>query len=48
LIGADASVDKIRQWHRTHGGTSLLQEGLRLAQEGITSLDEIMRVAYFE
>lgn len=42
------SVDAIEDWHARKGGTNLLKEGLRLAEKGITSLDEVMRVTTFE
>lgn len=43
-----SDVDKIRQLHLSQGGTTLLREGLRLAEEGITSLEEVGRVAVIE
>ena len=48
MIVHDCSLDHIRQWHRSQGGRSLFDEGLRLAEKEITSLDEVMRVAFFE
>ena len=48
MIAGDASVDQIRSWHRSQGGRSLFDEGIRLAEKEQTSLDEVMRVAYFE
>lgn len=42
------SVDSIRKMHLDQGGTTLLREGLRLAEEGITSLEEVGRVAVIE
>jgi type IV pilus assembly protein PilB len=41
-------VDEIRALHLSQGGTSLLREGLRLAEEGKTSLEEVGRVAIIE
>ncbi len=41
-------VDEIRALHMSQGGTSLLREGLRLAEEGKTSLEEVGRVAIIE
>jgi type IV pilus assembly protein PilB len=43
-----SSVDRVRQIHLNQGGTTLLSEGLRLAEEGITSLEEVGRVAVIE
>jgi type II secretory ATPase GspE/PulE/Tfp pilus assembly ATPase PilB-like protein len=48
LISDGASTDTLRQWHRSHGGTTLLEEGLRQAERHVTSLDEVMRVAFVE
>lgn len=48
LIAENPRVDTIRDWHAQHGGTSILQEGLRCAEEGITSLEEVAQVARFE
>ncbi len=45
LISRDPDLEKLRVLNRQAGGASLLEEGLRLAEEGRTSLDEIMRVA---
>ena len=48
MIGRKFDVDALRQCHQEGGGRSLLEEGIRLAEEQQTSLDEVMRVAYFE
>lgn len=48
LISENPPVDKLRDWHVAHGGTTLLEEGLRRAEEGLTSLDEVVRVARFD
>jgi type IV pilus assembly protein PilB len=48
MIVHDCSLDHIRQWYRSQGGRSLFDEGLRLAEKESTSLDEVMRVAFFE
>ncbi len=48
LINEDADIDAIRDCYRRTGGRTLLEEGIRLAEEERTSLDEVMRVAYFE
>lgn len=48
LIMEDASIDRVREWYAGHGGRSLLQEGIALAEKEMTSLDEVMRVAFFE
>jgi type IV pilus assembly protein PilB len=44
LISDNAPLDDIRAQHRSEGGHSLLQEGLRLAEEEVTSLEEVIRV----
>jgi type II secretory ATPase GspE/PulE/Tfp pilus assembly ATPase PilB-like protein len=48
LIANGANLELIRKWFRDHGGTTLLDEGLRVAEKEATSLDEVMRVAFFE
>ncbi len=45
LISRDPDLEKLRALNQQTGGASLLEEGLRLAEEGRTSLDEVMRVA---
>ncbi len=46
LISSNASVDALRNYHSQQGNGSLLDEGIRLAEAGRTSLDEIIEVAY--
>ena len=48
LINRGATVDELRNWRRERSGSTLLEEGIRLAERGVTSLDEVMRVALFE
>ena len=48
LIGAEGSADEIRDCHRRQGGRTLLEEGIRLAEQERSSLEEVMRVAYFD
>ncbi len=48
IISHDSNVESIRLWHRAQGGTSLLDEGLLMAEEGRTSLEEIARVAFVD
>jgi type II secretory ATPase GspE/PulE/Tfp pilus assembly ATPase PilB-like protein len=48
LIAARAGTDAIRDHYRRAGGKTLLEQGIRLADKEQTSLDEVMRVAYFE
>lgn len=48
LITHDADLERLRSLHRDSGGSSLLQEGLRMAEAGHTSLEEIARVSFFE
>jgi type IV pilus assembly protein PilB len=47
-VAAGADTDTIRDCYRRAGGQTLLEQGIRLAEKEITSLDEVMRVAYFE
>ena len=48
LIAEGASPDAIRAWYRSQGGRTLFEEGVRLAEQEVTSLDEVMRVAFME
>lgn len=48
LISHDPDLEKLRQLHRELGGSTLLDEGLRMAEAGQTSLEEIARIAFFE
>lgn len=47
-IAAGATVDEIRDCYRRGGGSTLLEQGIRLAEQEQTSLEEVIRVAYFE
>lgn len=47
-IGDGATLEALKSKIRESGGQLLLDEGIRLAEEGKTSLDEVMRVALFE
>ena len=48
LITRDSNVEAIRKWHRRNGGRTLLAEGLRMAEDGSTSLEEVARIAFVE
>jgi type IV pilus assembly protein PilB len=48
LISKHAGTDEIRDCYRRAGGKTLLEQGIRLAEKEQTSLEEVMRVAYFE
>jgi type IV pilus assembly protein PilB len=48
LIAAGANTDQVRDCYRRAGGRTLLEQGIRLAEKESTSLEEVMRVAYFE
>ena len=48
LIGFEGGLEALRERQRAAGGTTLLEEGIRLAEEGRTSLEEIARVALFD
>jgi type II secretory ATPase GspE/PulE/Tfp pilus assembly ATPase PilB-like protein len=48
MIARQATLEEIRGYHRKQGGDSLLQQGLRVAEQELTSLDEVSRVAFFE
>jgi len=47
-IATGATVDEIRDCYRRGGGSTLLEQGIRLAEKEQTSLEEVIRVAYFE
>ncbi|HUT91100.1 MAG TPA: GspE/PulE family protein [Thermoguttaceae bacterium] len=46
LIARDATLGEIREWQRCSEMRTLFDEALRLAENGQTSLDEAMRVAF--
>ena len=48
LINVGAPVDAIRDCAQKNGLESLAQHAIQLAENGITSLDEILRVAVFD
>ena len=48
LIVKDASLDSLRAWQRSKGVRTLFDEGVRMAENGMTSLDEAMTVAFYE
>lgn len=48
MIVRDATLSEIRERQRTNGSQTLITEGIRLAENGHTSLDEAIRVAFFD
>jgi type II secretory ATPase GspE/PulE/Tfp pilus assembly ATPase PilB-like protein len=48
LIGHRASIDQIRDLSQQQGCRLLTENAIALAESGVTSLDEILRVAVFE
>jgi type II secretory ATPase GspE/PulE/Tfp pilus assembly ATPase PilB-like protein len=48
LIQDSAPLDHIRAELTTQGGSTLLSEALAMADQGTTSLDEVVRVALFD
>jgi type II secretory ATPase GspE/PulE/Tfp pilus assembly ATPase PilB-like protein len=48
LISKEPDLDRIRECHARQNGTFLLEEGIRLAEAGKTSLDEVIRVTFVE
>ena len=46
LISKEPDLDGIRDCHARQGGTLLLEEGIRAAEAGKTSLDEVIRVTF--
>ena len=48
MIGADASVDEMRNVARSQGMTTLREAGLKLIFDGVTTIDEIVRETVME
>jgi type IV pilus assembly protein PilB len=48
MITAGASLSELQKQHKLQGGTTLLEDGLRRAEDGATSVEEVMRVAFFD
>lgn len=48
LIAHNPDLERLKQQQVDSGGTTLLQEGLTIAESGITAIDEVMRIAYSE
>jgi len=48
IINDDADLESIRKCHVTQKGSTLLQEGIRLAEDGVTSPEEVARIAFFD
>lgn len=48
LISSEASIDEVRKWFIEQKLGTLLEGGLELAKQEITSLDEVARIALFE
>jgi type IV pilus assembly protein PilB len=48
MIARGATLGEVRSWNVENGGTTLLREGVTMAERGMTSLDEVVRVAVFE
>jgi type IV pilus assembly protein PilB len=48
MVTAGATLEEIRTCFKASGGQTLFDEGLRLAEQEVTSLDEVMRIAFSE
>jgi type IV pilus assembly protein PilB len=48
LIATDSNVEAIRRCFHETGGVSLLESGIELAEQEVTSLEEVSRIAFFE
>jgi type II secretory ATPase GspE/PulE/Tfp pilus assembly ATPase PilB-like protein len=48
LISDGGTVEDVRRWFVHHGGKTLLHDGLRTAEEELTSLDEVARVVFVD
>lgn len=45
VIAESSDIDVLRRCHLEEGGTSLMQAGIQMAEDGRTSLEEVARVA---
>jgi type II secretory ATPase GspE/PulE/Tfp pilus assembly ATPase PilB-like protein len=45
LMTPDLNSQDIRRWYQSKGGQLLLEQGVSLAEKGITSPEEVLRVA---
>lgn len=48
IIARDPDLTRIKAWQRDQGHPNLLEEGIRLAEAGKTSIDEVVSVAFFD
>lgn len=48
MISSSASLESIRQWYSDQGLATLLEGGLELAEQEVSSLEEIARIAFVE
>jgi type IV pilus assembly protein PilB len=48
LIVKDASLDSLRAWQRSKSIRTLFDEGIQMAESGVTSLDEAISVSFYE
>jgi len=48
MISTSPRLEQIRECHKNQGGTFLLDEGIKRAEEGLTSIDEVINVAFVE
>lgn len=46
MISKNPCLEELRQTHLAKGGKTLLDDGMRLAQEGKTSLEEVAKLAF--
>jgi type IV pilus assembly protein PilB len=46
MIHKNAGVDEIRDYSAGHGMSSLKQEAVKLLRMGVTTIDEVMKIAY--
>jgi type IV pilus assembly protein PilB len=48
LISRDPDLEKLRKLHADNGGQTLLDHGLQMVEDGVTSIDEVVRVSFFD
>ena len=48
LIVRETNIESVRRWFQDKGGKTLLESGIELAEQEVTSLEEISRIALFD
>jgi type II secretory ATPase GspE/PulE/Tfp pilus assembly ATPase PilB-like protein len=48
MIADQAPLETVREWFTQQGYSSLMEGGLRLAEQEVSSLEEVARIAFVE